>query len=178
MPATWETRQELLAAAAAAGYQVSTSQLGRLQRAGLLAAPEIKSLGRGRGTESRYPLGSAARLVRVAEIHAGEHRLAQNAWRLWWEDGGAIPRLARELLVAKAPALDVERDRLAELIAGNEAGTVEGEAGIDRLLADAERARLRGPIAEIRHNVGRSGFTTVVYALAAAATGPQSGRPG
>lgn len=167
----WETREQLLDAAEDAGYLLSSSQLGRLHRAGLVPAPEVKALGRGRGTESRFPPGSAARLVRVAKVHAKVHRLADLAWRLWWEDGGEIPPPALEALRRVAASIDAGRDGLAALLEGNEAGAPESVAGLDKLYADAERARLPGPLAQLRRNVGREHFGIVVHGLSAAAAG-------
>lgn len=167
----WETREQLLDAAADAGYPLSPAQLGRLHRAGLIPAPVVTALGRGRGTASRFPRGSAARVVRVAKVHAKVHRLADLAWRLWWEDGGEIPRPALEALRRVAASIDAERDRLATLLEGNEAGIPEGVAGLDKLYADAERSRLPGPLAELRRNVGREHFGSVVHGLGAAAAG-------
>jgi hypothetical protein len=168
---TWETREQLLDAASNAGYPLSAPQLGRLHRAGLIPAPVVKALGRGRGTESRFPAGSAARLVRVAEVHSTVHRLSALAWRLWWEDGGEIPPPAREALRRVAASVDAERDRLATLLEESEAGTAEGEAGLDKLYADAERSNLYGPLAELRRNVGREQFGAVVHGLGAAVVG-------
>ena len=162
----WETREQLFAAASTARHPVSPSQLGRLYRAGLIPGPQIRGLGRGRGTESRYPSGTAARLVRVMEIHARERRLAHTAWRLWWEDGGVITPPARELLTRVARSVDEERDRLAALLVGDEAGTPAAVAEMDQLYADAENDRVRGPLGEARRNVGRERFATVVRVLA------------
>ena len=178
MDEKWETREQLFAAAKAARQPVSPSQLGRLYRAGLIPEPEIHALGRGRGTESRYPSGTSARLVRVMEIHARERRLAHTAWRLWWEDGGVIPPPARELLTRVARSLDDERDRLAALLAGDEAGTPASIAEMDQLYADAENDRIRGPLGEARRNVGRERFATVVRALAEVGAGRIAARVG
>ena len=167
----FETREQLFAAASDAGRPVSPSQLGRLHRAGLIPAPQIRALGRGRGTESRYPAGTAARLVRVMEVHSQEHRLAQTAWRLWWEDGGLIPPPARQLLTRVASSVDQERERLAALVAGDHAGNFEAVAEMDQLYADAENDRLPGPLGEMRRNVGRERFATVVRTIAEVGAG-------
>lgn len=167
----WETRKQLLDTAASAGYPLSSAQLGRLHRAGLIPAPVVRALGRGRGTESRFPRGSAARLVRVAEVHSKVHRLSDVAWRLWWQDGGEIPAPALEALRRVAASVDAQREALATLLQNSDAGTPEGVAGLDKLYADAERSHLPGPLAELRRNVGREHFASVVHGLSAAAVG-------
>jgi hypothetical protein len=167
----WESREQLFAAAKAARHPVSPSQLGRLYRSGLIPAPQVRALGRGCGTESRYPPGTGARLVRVMEIHASEHRLTHTAWRLWWEDGGPISPPARKLLTTVARSCKEERDRLAALLAGDEAGAPAAMAEMDQLYADAENDRLGGPLGEARRNVGRERFATVVRVIAEVGAG-------
>jgi hypothetical protein len=167
----WETREQLLEAAVSAGYPLSSAQLGRLHRAGLIPAPVVRALGRGRGIESRFPRGSAARLVRVAAVHAKVHRLSDVAWRLWWHDGGEMPPPALEALRRVAASVDAQREALATLLEDSDAGTPEGVAGLDKLYADAKRSHLPGPLAELRRNVGREHFGSVVHGLSAAAAG-------
>ncbi|MGH2869450.1 MAG: hypothetical protein ACRDNK_18045 [Solirubrobacteraceae bacterium] len=105
------------------------------------------------------------------EIHASEHRLAHTAWRLWWEDGGPITPIARKLLTTVARSWDRERHRLAELVAGDEAGTPDAIAEMDQLYRDAENNRLRAPLGEARRNVGRERFATVVRVIAEVSAG-------
>jgi len=113
-----ETREQLLAAASAAGLAVSHAQLARWHRVGLLPRPQVRSLGRGRGTVSLYPPGSGQRLVRVAQLHQRERRLTSVAWRLWWDDGGPAPAPARELLAQVAQRWEQHRTHLTKLLAG------------------------------------------------------------
>ena len=110
-------------------------------------------------------------LIRVAQIHAETHRLSDVAWRLWWEDGGEMPSLAREALQSVAVSVDAQRAWLATLLVDSAAGTQEGVAGLDKLYADAERSQLPGPLSESRRNVGRDQFAAVFHGLAAAAVG-------
>src|SRR5581483_5237927 len=106
--------EELLAAASNAGFEVSEAQLARWHRARLLPRPQVRSLGRGQGTESLYPIGRSQRLVRVAQVHVDEHRLSNAAWRLWWEDGGPLTSSARRFLVKVASGLDKQREYVAD----------------------------------------------------------------
>ena len=160
-----ETKDALLAAAAEAGVSVSEAQLARWHRSGLLPRPEVRSLGRGRGTQSLYPIGSARRLVRVAQVHAEEHRLAHAAWRLWWEDGGALSRPAREFLRKLARDLDRQRAELVALIEGDAAGDPEAVARMDELHRASQNDRLPQPLSEARRRVGARRFPTVARIL-------------
>jgi hypothetical protein len=111
------------------------------------------------------------------EVHSREHRLTHIAWRLWWEDGGKIPPPAREMMIRAARSWDEERNRLAALLAGDEAGVAGAVVEMDKLYADAENDRLRGPLAEARRNVGRERFATVVRVLAEVGAGRFAPRP-
>ena len=100
------------------------------------------------------------------------------AWRLWWEDGGKMPPPARKLLTRAARSLDAERDGLARLLAGDEAGAPAAVAEMDQLYTDAEIGRVRGALGEARGNVGRERFATVVRVLVAVAAGRFATRDG
>src|SRR6266511_2593822 len=160
-----KTREQLLAAATAAGLAVSQAQLARWHRAGLLPRPQVRPLGRGRGTVSLYPPGSGQRLVRVAQLHQRERRLTSVAWRLWWGDGGPVPVPARELLAQVAQRWEQDRNHLAELLAG-EAGEPEATAALDVIYHQAETGRLGRQLGQVRRNTRREGFSTVVRVLA------------
>lgn len=79
-----ETREELIDLARDHGYAVSTAQLARWHRAGLLPRPKQRSLGKGHGTQTVYPSGTGEQLLALCAIHTNERRLRYVAWRLWW----------------------------------------------------------------------------------------------
>lgn len=160
-----ETREQLLATATAAGLMVGPAQLSRWHRAGLLPRPQVRSLGRGKGTVSVYPPGTGQRLVRVAQLHQRERRLTHVAWRLWWDDGGPLPTLVRELLAQVAQRWEQEHARLAELLAAEEAGDPGALAEMDALYHQAEAGRIGRQLGQMRRNLGREGFSTVVRVL-------------
>lgn len=170
---TWESRTEVLQAAHEAGFSLSASQLGRLHRAGLIASPSTRSLGRGKGTVSEFPAGTSARLLRVLELQGGEgaKKLSVIGWRVWWEDGGALPLAARGLLEDMASSWDEQRRVLSELMARDEQGDSEAERRMEVLYVDAEGGRVGGPVGVARRNTGREGFSSVVGVFAEIATG-------
>jgi hypothetical protein len=156
-----ESKEELLAAASNAGFEVSEAQLARWHRAGLLPRPQVRSLGRGKGTESIYPPGSSQRLVRVAQVHVDEHRLANAAWRLWWEDGGPLTKSARRFLLKVASGLDKQRAHVVDLVERDAAGDPDGVEEMDKLLNAMEHERLPQPLGQARRRSGTSQFPTV-----------------
>jgi hypothetical protein len=161
-----ETREQLLAAATAAGVAVSQAQIARWHRAGLLPRPLVRSLGRGRGTVSLYPLGTGQRLVQVAQLRQGERRLTWVAWRLWWDDGGALPEPARQLLAQVAQRWEQHRTHLAEFLAREEAGEAAATDEMDAIYHQAETRQLDRQLGHVRRNVGRKRFSTVMRVFA------------
>jgi hypothetical protein len=154
-------KAELLAAVRAAGFLVTDAQLARWHRAGLLERPRVRSLGRGLGTQTLYGPNSVARLIRIAEIHEHEHRLRDVAWRLWWEDGGAISAPAREYLEAVAENLDRQRKEVLSLVERDAVGNEQAAGQMDELFRSMERDRLGWPLGEARRRVGVRRFPIV-----------------
>ena len=156
-----ESKNDLLAAARQAGVDVTDAQLARWHRVGLLPKPQVQSLGRGKGTRSLYPPGSAARLIRVAELHKNEHRLRHAAWRLWWEDGGPLSAPAREHLISVARDLDHQRGLVIQAFDGDVGGDPLAVGEMDELYGSMERDRLPQPLGEARRRVGAARFPVV-----------------
>jgi hypothetical protein len=115
---------------------------------------------------SLYPPGSGQRLVRVAQLHKGERRLTSVAWRLWWDDGGPVPVPARELLAQVAQRWEQHRIHLTELLAGEEAGEPAATDELDAIYRQAETRRIGRQLGQVRRNIGREGFSTVVRVFA------------
>jgi hypothetical protein len=116
-----------------------------------------------------------ARLVRVAQVQAVEHRLSHTAWRLWWEDGGELTPPARDLLTQVADRWEDERDRLSSLLGREEAGDAAAVAEMDDFYRQAETGRVSGAMGQARRNVGRQGFSTVMRVFAEVAAGRFAG---
>lgn len=102
-------KQELIELLRAEHYEVTPSQFDRWRRGGLLPSPEIRSLGRGKGTGSFYPLRTREQLLRLCEIHlaeGGKKRLPYIAWQLWWEGYDIQTDVIRQFLSGVALAFD------------------------------------------------------------------------
>jgi hypothetical protein len=152
---------ELLRSARQAGVDVSEAQLARWHRAGLIPRPRVQRLGRGKGTRSLYPSGTAERLIRVAQIHQQEHRLAQTAWRLWWEDGGPLTAPGRQFLRQRASRLDAERQQIVELFEGDQSGDSAASTKMDELFAALQHGPLPKPLGGARRRSGSEKFPAV-----------------
>lgn len=80
----YESAEDLVAAAMAAGHMVTRHQLRRWQQAGLLPSPTQEGRGRGQGTRVWYPRGASRQLLALLGQLAGDRSIDRARWRLWW----------------------------------------------------------------------------------------------
>jgi hypothetical protein len=73
-----------------------------------------------------------------------------------------VPTLVRELLAQVARRWEQEHARLAELLGAEEAGEPSAAAEMDALYHQAEAGRIGRQLGQVRRNLGREGFSTVV----------------
>ena len=78
-----QTSEELLALARHQGYSISSTQLVRWHRAGLLPRPRQLPRKGTRGTHSVYPGGTGEQLLLLCEFRTTERRFSHLAWQLW-----------------------------------------------------------------------------------------------
>jgi hypothetical protein len=86
----WLSADDLVNCAQRQNRQVTSWQLERWRKADLIPRPRKRSLGRGKGFESRYPPGSCDQLVAVCDLHRTERRLDYLRFALW-RQGFPIP---------------------------------------------------------------------------------------
>lgn len=103
-----QTRDEVLAVAAEAGFAISSDQLARWHRGGLLPRPRQVSRGRGRGTVTIYPRGTAEQVVALCEITANHRSLARAGFQLWWSGYPVDPEQVWLPLLKVAAKVDAE----------------------------------------------------------------------
>lgn len=85
-----ETADQLLSVAAARGWPLTRAQLERRHRAGLIPRPRQIALGRGLGSTTVYPAGTAKELIAGLEIGSRVRALPAVAWELWFT-GWPVP---------------------------------------------------------------------------------------
>lgn len=105
-----EAKENLLAVVKSRGYNVSSEQLTRWHRAGLLPRPKQILLGR-RGSKIIYPNGSAKQVVEICRIREKERRLAYVAWELWWNGLEVKLGTVLDFIQRSAKAADEDRRR-------------------------------------------------------------------
>lgn len=144
-----ETTQSLITVAAKHGHRITPVMLKKWRGLGLLPRPLQRSLGRGQGTETIYPVGSTAQIIRLLEIRAegGRFDPERAAWLLWWEAWTIDPDRMRELL----------EKRLVSWEHGDAAFADDEGDLLDRF----ERDRLPQTLAKARKRAGTKAMPTV-----------------
>src|SRR2546426_7751138 len=139
------TRDDLRRELRKAGFRVSADQLERWHKAGLLLRPTRRPLGRGKGTESRYPPFVVLQAVTVALLRKRLRDLDLIGWYLWCCGFPPTDR-ARALLLRLAAK--EQRDATKDL------EEFEREEPGNRIEASATR-RLPTLLGQMRRRVGR-----------------------
>lgn len=140
------TRAELRAALRAVGIRVSEVQLEQWHKKGLISRPEVRSLGRAKGRESRYPFLALPEAAMVAVMRRRVGRLDLIGWYLWcFGFPGHTPQakvVLRRVLKRRLQGATGAMEQFERELPGNP---------IDR----AGQAKLRGLMGHIRREVGR-----------------------
>lgn len=170
-----ESSKQLLELAQEHGYSVSTTQLARWHRAGILPRPEQQSLGRGQGTQSLYPVGTGEQLLLLCELHRHERRLIHLAWRIWWEGYPVDLQLIWKILQQTAAQLSERIGWFIALRQLEQATDDKGLEGSEQVLDFIEQFATVDldykPLRRIRKRLGKEQFTTFMRMLIDIATG-------
>ncbi len=78
-----EPTSTVLKTSADAGFCLDQAKLARWHRSGLLPRPIQRPLGKGRGTVSFYPVGTAACLLTICQLRKRHRNLRDIGFRLW-----------------------------------------------------------------------------------------------
>ena len=98
----------LLAAAARAGETLSSHQLKRWRRAGLIPRPRVIHAAGVRGSSAWYPTWTVEQLLAVARVHRSVHKLEDLLMALWWEGHWVESEALRRALIAPLERLSDE----------------------------------------------------------------------
>jgi len=153
-----ETFEDIRQAAQEAGYEITPTQLRRWHRAGLLGTPRQQALGRGRGTVTRYPPGTAARVLGICRVLTAHRSLRDVAWTLWWEGDDLADGIAREQLEDSAQSLRADFEKFVDADGLTQAA--------EEFLDTANDARLPSrPLRWARRRLGTDSFDTFLDSL-------------
>jgi hypothetical protein len=142
------TRDQLLEAAARAGYRLQPSTLKSWARQGLLPRPEQRHTTGEAGSKSVYPPGTLRQLLAVCELHKSERRIRELRFDVWWEGFWVDPDALRQSL---ARLLD---DPLEEIREIRRRYPDPHDAAL-ALIEQAQAGTGRSPVARLlRHRLG------------------------
>jgi hypothetical protein len=138
----------LLAAVARAGVTVSSHQLKRWRRAGLMPRPRIEHTPGVRGSRASYPVWAVAQLVAVGRTHRSVHRLEALSVALWWDGHWVEPIALRNALIAPL-------ERLSAKARAARAGRDDSYEAADAILAAMSEDTTQSPmVALLRKRLG------------------------
>lgn len=164
-----ETRGALLTLAQQNGYSISSTQLVRWHRAGLLPRPRQLPLKETRGTHSVYPCGTGQQLLLLCKLRTTERRFSHLAWQLWLAGYPVDPHLIRAQLARATLRLARWRRWFADFKHAIDAKDISGEA-LDLIEHYAAGDLHSQPLRRIRKRTGRQHFPTFLRLLAELAT--------
>lgn len=100
------SQDDLLHHAAEHGFSVTKRQLVRWHQGGLLPRPMQRSMGRGKGTRTVYPPGTAEQLVALCQIQARTRSRDRVGFLLWWRGYDVDRALVMRVLLGTAARID------------------------------------------------------------------------
>lgn len=106
------TEASLISFAASQGVKVTSAQLKRWRLAGLLPSITRRGLGRGVGTETRYPIEAGQWVVDLGRVLEADRNLSRAAWSLWLK-GYPLTGHARTYLFGSASRIEAFLSRIA-----------------------------------------------------------------
>jgi hypothetical protein len=125
-------------------------------------------LGRGKGTKTLYPTGTAAQLIALRRQLKKKRSLKEASWGLWWDGYPVSEEPIRNLFDQQLVFVEALRDHAKIQL---DAGRVDEEHDLVAAFDDSGRARLSDAlVAGLRRRTGRQDFPTFLnFAVRAAA---------
>lgn len=168
----FETSADIRTAAGKHGFAVSEARLARWHREGLIPQPRQKSLGRGKGTVSRYPAGTTHQVLVLCQTRKRYRSLDEVGWRLWWLGFPVGDRFGITQLKTAARQWDQHMAQLRtihEMLESDD--DLTSDAAFEQLERMANRRIKKSFIARIRKRVSKKNFETSVKFIVDIATG-------
>ena len=157
-----------MAQASKANVRVSGSQLHRYQQEGLIPPPRQQHLGRGKGTKTLYPHGTAEQLTTLCKKLKEKRSLKEACWDMWWNGRSISERPIRTLFDQQLEFVEALRDQAKIQL---DRGRVDEDRDLVAALDNAGRDRRPDAlVARMRRRTGRKNFPTFLnFAVRAAA---------
>lgn len=173
-PAGFERADELVSRALIAGFSVGAGQIARWSRDGLLPRKlKQHGLGQGKGSEIRYPIGTAAQLLALCQFRRDFRKLEVVGWYLWLNGFPVDNRYWRAPLVSAANAFSGHRQLLRRRFLDTTGGIVSLRSSGSEFLATLSEARIENQeFRRARRRVGSDQIGEFVRLVATLAAGP------
>lgn len=139
--AGYELAADVAKRAKSAGFSVTTEQIARWSRDGLLPGSRQKGLGQRSGSEVRYPIGTGDQLVALCTFHKQFRKLEDVGWYLWLNRFPVADRYWRTRLVAAAAFFEKSRNFLRNKILNTTSGIVSLRRSGERLFKSLSTVR-------------------------------------
>ncbi|MGO9330535.1 MAG: hypothetical protein ACLQJ0_20795 [Steroidobacteraceae bacterium] len=156
--------------AEAAGLRISRATVARRHRLGLIQSPQRHFWGRGLGSESIYPWGTAAQLVAsellVKKFGTDYQRIG---WLLWIEGFPVGPQYWREPLERACIAFNDAVKRFSDRSQGGE--PLLSDMAMDAIEAVIKSRNKLSTTGLLRRTLHQAGFETLLRALTEVAIG-------
>ena len=127
-PRSWESTHDILEYLGFAGVETTRDQLARLHQRRLIGEP-LHDPSDARSSLTRYPAGTAERMLRISQLRSSTKQLDELAWRLWWEGYDLEPELIRTYVVKRATRWDEQR-REIRMVASERPDIDKGERDV------------------------------------------------
>ncbi|HET8842970.1 MAG TPA: hypothetical protein VFN35_16015 [Ktedonobacteraceae bacterium] len=162
--AFYEKREDLLVLAQQRGFTITTTQLVRWHRAGLLPRPRQLPLKGVRGTGSFYPNGTGEQLILLCSLRTTERRFSHLAWKLWLAGYLVDLHIIRNQLMHAATRLTYWMQWFAEFQQIVREEDISGEI-LDRIENYALGSLSSPLLRRVRKRIGRQHFSTFLLIL-------------
>lgn len=166
---------DIIKSAALSGFMLTPKTLARWHRDGLVPTPVIRRLGKGRGTESLYPMNTKRQVAALLQIRSNYRNLEEVGFRLWLAGYPVSDRYSFEYLSRAALEFDKKLDHLragrAKLFSddGNNDELVE-KLWTELAILKDKRLPIKF-VQKIRKRVGRENFDAALIIILDIVTG-------
>lgn len=171
--ASYETTGQIVETLRSAGHEISTQQLLDWNRKGLIPPAHQVGLGRGKGTETRFPIGTGHQVFALVSIRQATGRdLNHVGWMLWIHGF----KVANEYW--KQPFIEASNElfEIIKFAIDKDSRKDEGDIAIseDAIIAleaisiSRNRSEMFGPV---RRSLGRDNYVTFLRVILQVAVG-------
>lgn len=157
------TTDQIIESVRNAGLQITSAQVNRWQRKGLLPSVQREFPGRGKGSASQYPRHACDYALQAAQLFEVRRNLKWVGWRMWLDEFEVGEQFWRTPLTERAATLDALVAKLPEQFDSDDYYTL-----LEGIISDPKATK---PIKSLRRTVGVGKATELLDHLVAVLIG-------